>query len=202
MIVTDSRIDAYMEKAEPFARPVLQHLRTLMHKHCPDAEETVKWGFPHFMYKGKNLFSMASFKQHCACGFRLAPVMKDPHNLFQVTDKTAMGHLGRITSVKDLPSDKIFAQYIKEAMTLTDQGVKLPKVAPVAAPPEELPDFVRTALQKNKKAWATFEAFAPSHRREYLEWITEAKREETRSKRLAQAIEWLAEGKQRHWKYA
>lgn len=201
MLPTDPRIDAYIDKAEPFAQPLLQHLRALVHKHCPAVTETVKWGFPHFMYKGKNLFSMASFKQHCACGFRLAPLMQDSHGLLQVGEREAMGHMGRITGLQDLPSDKIFAQYLKEAMLLTDQGAQLPKAEKKTERPDVIPDYVLAELKKHKKALATFEAFSPSHRREYLEWITEAKREETRNKRLAQAIEWLTEGKHRNWKY-
>ncbi|PSK93393.1 YdeI/OmpD-associated family protein [Taibaiella chishuiensis] len=201
MIATDPRIDAYIDQAAPFARPLLQHLRALIHKHCPGVEETIKWGFPHFVYKGKNLFSMASFKQHCACNFRLAPVMQDTHGLLQVDDREAMGHLGRITRLEDLPADKVFVAYLKEAMKLTEAGAQLPKAEKKAAPPEVVPDFILAELRKNKKALATFEGFSASHRREYLEWITEAKWEETRNKRLAQAIEWLAEGRQRHWKY-
>lgn len=202
MISIDSRVDAYIEKAAPFAQDILSHLRQLVHDHCPDVKETLKWGCPHFEYNGKILFSMAAFKQYCACGFRLATVMNDPHGLFQLEDRTAMGHLGRITAVKDLPSDKIFAWYIKEAVKLTDMGAKPAKAEKqVVAPPEEVPDDFRTALKKNKKALAVFEKFAPSHRKEYLDWITEAKREETRNKRIAQAIEWMSEGKNRHWRY-
>lgn len=197
----DIRIDAYIEKAAPFAQPVLMHLRKLVHDNCPDVEETVKWGFPHFEYKGSNLFNMASFKQHCACGFRLAAVMKDPQGLFQTEDKTAMGQLGRITTIKDLPSDRVFIQYLKEAMKLTEQGVKVPKAKKTVEAAEAVPDYFMAALKKNKKALAVFEGFAPSHRKEYLEWITEAKREETRNSRMAQAIEWMTDGKSRHWKY-
>lgn len=197
----DIRIDAYIEQAAPFAQPILKHLRALVHETCPDVEETVKWGFPHFEYKARNLFHMASFKQHCACGFRLAAVMKDPQGLFQTDEKTAMGQLGRITAIKDLPSDKIFVRYLKEAMKLTEQDVKVPKPEKAKAAVLEVPEYFMAALKKNKKALTVFEQFAPSHRKEYLEWITEAKREETRNNRIAQAIAWMAEGKSRHWKF-
>lgn len=197
----DSRIDAYMEKAAPFAQPVLQHLRDLVHKHCPDTVETTKWGMPFFDYNGKSLFHMAAFKQHCACGFWLAPLMSDPQGLLQTTDKNAMGSLGRITSLADLPSDNMMEHFIKESMQLIDSGAKLVKAVPKKVAEPEVPAYFMEALKKNKKALAVFEKFAPSHRKEYLEWIMDAKREETRNKRIAEAITWIAEGKARHWKY-
>ena len=202
MPVHDARIDAYIEKAAAFAQPVLLHLRELIHKHCPDVEETMKWSFPHFVYKDRNVFSMAAFKQHCAFGFNLASIMNDAHGLLETDDKAAMGSLGRITALKDLPSDKILEHYFKQSIKLVDDGVKVPKLLKKAeALPMEVPDYFMAALKKNKKAFAVFEGFAPSHRKEYLEWIKEAKREETRNKRITQAIEWMAEGKPRHWKY-
>ncbi|WP_118951058.1 YdeI/OmpD-associated family protein [Taibaiella helva] len=202
MPTTDPRIDAYIEKAAPFAQPILNHIRALIHEHCPDIQENIKWGFPHFDYKGKSHFSLASFKQHCAFGFWLAGAMKDPKGILQLEEKSAMGSLGKITALKDLPSDKIFATYLKESIRLADEGIKAPKAPKKAeALPMEVPEAFRKALAKNKKAQAVFEQFAPSHRKEYLEWISEAKREETRTKRIEQAIAWMAEGKPRHWKY-
>lgn len=197
----DPRVDAYIEKSAPFAKPILNHLRTLFHQHCPDATETVKWGFPHFDYNGRSLFNMAGFKQHCSVGFWLAGSMSDPAGIFADTEKEGMGSLGKIRSMEDLPSDKILAQYIKEAMKLADMGVKMKKTAKKEVVEIAVPDYFQKALQHNKKALATFEKFAPSHRKEYLEWIIDAKREETRQKRIEQAIEWMAEGKARHWKY-
>lgn len=197
----DSRIDTYIEKAAPFAQPILQHLRDLVHTHCPDTVETVKWGMPFFDYNGKGLFHIAAFKQHCACGFWFASLMKDPKGLLQTTDKSAMGSLGKITSLADLPSGKIMADFIRDAMQLIDSGVKLVKAAPKKAEEPEVPGYFMEALKKNKKALAVFEKFAPSHRKEYLEWVMDAKREETRNKRMAEAISWMAEGKARHWKY-
>lgn len=203
MSAYDPRIDAYIEKSAAFAQPILNHLRELIHTHCPDVVETIKWGFPHFDYNKRTQFSMAAFKQHCAFGFWLASIMTDAHGLLQVEERASMGSLGRIESLKDLPSDKIMKEYIKQSMKLTDEGVKKPtKPANKEKATEiEVPDYFMAALKKNKKALAVFEKFAPSHRKEYLEWITEAKREETRNKRMAEAIEWMAEGKSRHWKY-
>ena len=126
MTNTDRRIDAYIAKAGDFARPVLEHLRKLVHKACPVVEETIKWGFPHFDYKGNMLCSMAAFKQHCAFGFWKASLLKDPAGVLQRGEESSAGSLGRITSLKDLPADKILLAYIKEAVTLNDQGVKLP----------------------------------------------------------------------------
>lgn len=201
MSVYDPRVDAYIEKSAPFAQPILNHLRELIHKHCPDAVETIKWGFPHFEYNKRPQLHMAAFKQHMAFGFWLGSIMTDPLGILQKEEKDAFGSLGKITSLKDLPSDKVLAQYIKESMKLTDEGAKVKKAPAKAAAQIEVPDYFQQALNKNKKAKAAFEGFSPSHRKEYLEWIIDAKREETRQKRIGQALEWLAEGKSRHWKY-
>jgi uncharacterized protein YdeI (YjbR/CyaY-like superfamily) len=201
MSVYDPRVDTYIEKAAPFAQPILNHLRELVHKHCPDVEETIKWGFPHFEYNKRPQFHMASFKQHMAFGFWLGSIMADPLGIIQKEEKNAAGSLGKITSLKDLPSDNVLVQYIKESMKLTDEGVKVKKAPKKAAEEMEVPDYFQDALNKNKKAKAAFEKFSASHRKEYLEWITEAKREETRQKRIEQTLEWLVEGKSRHWKY-
>jgi uncharacterized protein YdeI (YjbR/CyaY-like superfamily) len=198
----DPRIDAYIAKAADFARPVLQHLRQLVHKACPDVEETIKWGFPHFGYRGDILCSMAAFKQHCSFGFWKASAMKDPDGILKVTDRHSMGHFEKITSKKDLPSDKSLIAYIKEAARLNEEGVKKPersKKAPAAALP--VPAELAAALKKNKKALAIFDGFPPSHKKEYIEWITEAKTEPTKEKRIATTLEWLTEGKSRNWKY-
>jgi uncharacterized protein YdeI (YjbR/CyaY-like superfamily) len=203
MSVYDPRVDAYIEKSAPFAQPILNHLRDLIHTHCPDVVETIKWGFPHFEYNKRAQFYISAFKQHCAFGFWLASLMTDTQGILQVEEKASMGSLGRITSLKDLPSNKVMKDYIKQSMKLTDEGVKKAKnpVNKEKAVEIEVPDYFIAALKKNKKALAVFEKFAPSHRKEYLEWITDAKREETRNKRIAEAIEWMAEGKSRHWKY-
>lgn len=203
MAKTDKKIDAYIMKSADFAKPVLMHIREVVHKACPDVEETIKWGFPNFTYKGSILCSMAAFKQHCAFSFWLGALMKDPKNILKSgEDRTSMGHLGQIKSLEDLPSDKVLQAYIKEAMALIDKGVKMEKKASPAAKKElEVPAFFMSALKKNKKALATFESFSNTNKKDYLEWITEAKTEETREKRMETAIEWMAEGKTRHWKY-
>ena len=197
---TDKRIDAYIEKSADFAKPVLTHLRALVHRACPEVVETVKWSFPHFEYKGI-LCSMAAFKQHCSFGFWKAAVMDDPKDILESVGKTGMGHLGNIKSVKDLPSDKILTTYVKAAMKLNDDNITVPK--PKAAEKKELevPDYFTKALNKNKQALKTFKAFSYSNQKEYVDWVTEAKTEETRNKRIATALEWLAEGKIKNWKY-
>lgn len=197
----DKRIDAYIDKASDFAKPVLNHLRQLIHKACPDAEETMKWSFPHFDYKGEMMCSMAAFKQHCAFGFWKAALMKDPKLMLNAKSEISMGHLGRITSLKNLPSDKIITGYIKEAMKLNEDGKKIERPKPKAKKPIETPDYFLAAMKKNKKAWAAFEKFSPSNKMDYIEWIVDAKSEETRKSRIKQAIEWMAEGKPRNWKY-
>ena len=195
----DKRVDAYIEKAQPFAKPILNHLRELVHKGCPDVEETIKWSFPNFEYKG-TFCSMAAFKEHCAFGFWKAALMKDAEKM-KDNQQNAMGHAGKIKSLKDLPPDKIIIGWIKEAAKLNDDGIKLPPRKKVEHKEIIIPDYFNKALNKNKKAVQAFERFPPSHKREYLQWITEAKTDETRNRRMDTAIEWIAEGKGRNWKY-
>lgn len=197
----DPRVDAYIAKSKDFAKPILEHFRELVHKACPDVEETIKWGFASFDFKGP-FCSMASFKQHCAIGFWKAALMKDIKLTANAKAETAMGHLGKITSLKDLPKDKVLISYLKEAAKLNADGVKLPP-KPKSKEQKELvvPDFFTKALKKNKKSFETFKNFSYSKRKDYVEWIKEAKTEETRIKRMTKAIEWLAEGKSRNWKY-
>lgn len=204
MPATDARVDAYIAKSASFAQPILAHIRALVHKACPEVTETIKWSMPFFEVNGGLLCNMAGFKQHCSLGFWNAPLLKDPAGVLHVKDKNAMGHLDRITSLKDLPADKILIALFKEGATLNEQGVKKPSAAAKTKPPRAAlpePAALTAALKKNKKAKATFEAFPPSHRREYIEWITEAKTDATREKRIATTIEWLEEGKDRNWKY-
>jgi len=196
----DPRIDDKISQAAPFAQPILNHLRKLVHQACPDVEETIKWGMPCFDYKG-TFCSMASFKEHCAFGFWKAAIMKDADKL-SGNQKESMGHLGRIKSLTDLPSDKVLLGYIKEAKRLNDEGIKLPpkKKAPKATE-IVVPDYFTKALQKNKKTLKVFEAFSPSHKREYIEWITGAKSDETRNRRMEKALEYIGDGKGLNWKY-
>jgi uncharacterized protein YdeI (YjbR/CyaY-like superfamily) len=203
MATKEKKIDAYIARSADFAKPILNHIRELVHKACPDVEEKVKWGMPFFDYKGGPLCHMASFKQHAVMGFWKAALMKDPVLVENAKSESAMGHLGRITSLKDMPSDKKIAAWIKEAMALNDKGIKLPAKKPTEKEKKELiiPDYFTKALAKNKKAKQVFDNFAYSHKKEYLGWITEAKTEETRNKRMETALEWIAEGKGRNWKY-
>ncbi len=195
------RIDAYINKSADFAKPVLIHLRNLVHKACPEVEETIKWGFASFDYKGP-FCSMASFKQHCAFGFWKTALMKDPKGILSEKKDEAMGSLGRITGLKDLPPDKVIIDFIRQAKKLNDDGVKLPPRKKADRSKElVVPDYFLKAISKNKKAKTTFDNFSYSQKKEYVEWITEAKAEETRDKRMAQAVEWMAEGKIRNWKY-
>ena len=202
MAKKEKPIDIYIAKSADFAKPILMHIRELVHKACPDVEEKMKWSFPHFDYKGEMMCSMAAFKQHAVFGFWKASLMKDPVLVENAKSEVAMGHLGRLTSLKDLPSDKKILAWVKEAIALTDKGIKITK--PKSTEKKELivPDYFTEALKKNKKAAATFEAFGYSNKKEYLQWITEAKTEATRNSRMATALEWMAEGKTRLWKYA
>ena len=196
MATTDPRVDAYIANSADFAQPILAHLREVIHAACPEVQETMKWSMPHFDYLGM-MCSFASFKQHCTFGFWKAELL-----LAAEDDKgrEAMGQFGRITSIKDLPPKKTLTAYIRKAMRLNEQGVK---VARAKAAPRELvvPDYFIAALEAHPAADEVFHNFSPSAKREYCEWLAEAKTEATRDKRMAQAVEWIAEGKQRNWKY-
>lgn len=195
------QIDLYIDKSAAFAQPILHHFRAIVHEVCPNVEEKIKWGFPHFDYKNQMMCSMASFKKHCAITFWKASLMKDAEVLVgKAKSEEAMGHLGKITSLQDLPNKKALKAYIKNAMQLNDVGVKLPAKQKLKTN-FEVPDYFIDLLSQNKIAYQKFEAFSPSHQKEYVQWITEAKTEVTRNKRMATAIDWISEGKDRNWKY-
>lgn len=191
----DPRIDAYIERSADFAKPVLKHLRKLVQDACPEVEETIKWSMPHFIYDGI-LCSMAAFKEHCAFHIWKGSVIVGD------AEREGMGQFGRITRISDLPSDKIMKGYIRQAVKLRDEGVKsAPRSAPKRKKEFVVPLELTQALKKNKQAAAAFDGFPPSHRREYADWISEAKRDDTRKRRVDAAVEWMAEGKTRNWKY-
>ena len=193
----DPRIDAYIAKSADFAKPILSHIRKLVHTNCPDVSETMKWSMPFFEYKSGIFCNVAAFKQHCAFGFWLGDLLK----IDAKADK-AMGQFGRIASLADLPGDKEFASILKAAMKLHDAGAKASSRSKPAEKKElVVPDYFLAALKKNKKALATFDGFSYYNKKEYVEWTTEAKTNATRDKRLAQAVEWMAEGKVKNWKY-
>jgi hypothetical protein len=194
----DKRIDVYIAKSADFAQPILSYLREVVHEACPEVEETMKWSFPHFMYKGM-FCSMASFKAHCAFGFWKGSLVMDGED----KSANAMGQFGRITSLKDLPPKSTLLAYMKKARQLNDEGVKVPQQAKPRGEKNHLvvPDYFLAAVKKNKKALATFQGFPYSHKKEYVQWVTEAKTDQTRTRRLQTSVEWLAEGKARNWKY-
>lgn len=197
----DPRIDAYIASSADFAKPVLNHIRDLVHHACPDVEETMKWSFPHFDYKGM-LCSMAAFKQHCSFGFWKRALIFNQKKDTGLNEEAGMGHFGRITRISELPGRNVLIGYVREAVRLNDVGIKVP-ARPRAKEKKKLvvPAEFMAALKKNRKALVAFENFSYSHKKEYVEWITEARREETRKQRLATATTWMAAGKPRHWKY-
>jgi uncharacterized protein YdeI (YjbR/CyaY-like superfamily) len=208
MIATQNlspKVDAYLVKVQPFARPIMEHLRELVHQACPEIEETIKWSRPFFEYRGVILCNMSAFKEHCSFGFwgeEIGAVLREA----KVLGGDGMGSLGRIASLKDLPSNKRMLGWIRQAAAFVDNGqysspiAARRKVVKQQKPSVNAPEFT-AALHRNKRAAAVFAAFSPSCKREYAEWISEAKRPETRDKRIATAIDWIAEGKQRNWKY-
>lgn len=190
----DPRVEAYIEKSAEFARPILSRLREIVHEACPDVEETIKWSAPAFVYQGP-LANMAAFKAHCAFAlWKGSLVVENPSD-------EAMGQLGRIQSLSDLPPKRTLVAWIRKAMKLNEEGVKVPRQSRKKRPEAKVPADLKQALAGRAEARAAFEGFSPSHRREYVEWIEEAKRPETRARRIASTVEWLAEGKSRNWKY-
>jgi uncharacterized protein YdeI (YjbR/CyaY-like superfamily) len=194
----DARIDAYIEKSAEFARPILSHLRDVVHEACPEVHETMKWSMPFFEHHGL-LAMMAAFKQHCGFGLWKGGMVLEKGS----RSSDAMGQFGRITSIRDLPAKHVLLGYIREAARLNEEGVNRP--APKPKPKSDrvlhIPDYLTAALRKNKQASANFEAFSYTKRKDYVDWLTEAKTEATRDKRLATAVEWIAENKGRNWKY-
>ena len=198
----DPRIDAYIEKAQLFAQPILKHLRQLVHDACPDVIETMKWSMPFFDYKGP-LCNMASFKAHCSFGFWKGALLSDPNGVLEQKEDQAMGSFGRITDIRDLPNDKILRGFIQQAAQINDDGIKVIKPAKEkpAATTLQMPEILTAALRENKTAATVFEQFTPGKKKEYIEWINDAKTEKTRNSRLATAITWISEGKARNWQY-
>lgn len=204
MPTKDTRIDAYINKARPFARPILKHIRKVVHTACPEVEETMKWSMPHFDYKGQMMCAMASFKEHCVFGFWKAKLLKDPKGFLQKRSAdggAAMGNMGRIDNKKSLPPDSVLINLIRQAMKLNDKGIKTPAKPKKEMKPLIIPPYFLKEVKKNTKAQATFNAFSYSNKKEYVEWVKEAKTEETRASRLSTAVEWMSEGKARNWKY-
>ncbi len=191
----DPRVDAYIAARQPFAQPILTHLRELVHRHAPGAEETLKWGVPHFTLGGQNLAGMAAFKGHATFGF-----WRDEEVTGSPRDTGAMGSMGRLATLADLPSDKVMAGYIAKAAALCAEG-KPKRAAPKPRAALELPDDLGAALKANAAAQRHWDAFSPGKRRDYIEWVLEAKREETRAKRIETIVAQVAEGKDRNWKY-
>ncbi len=197
------KVDAYIAKSQPFAQPILTHIREFVHKACPEVEEAIKWSMPFFTLRGVILGHMAAFKQHCAIGL-WGPEMNAILNAAGLHSEDGMGSLGKITSLKDLPPDKQLLGYYRHAANLILNGERtksLQRTKKSVKPPPEISAELTAALKKNKTAAKVFADFSPSCQREYADWINEAKRPETKEKRITQAIEWIAEGKQRNWKY-
>ncbi|MBN8265222.1 MAG: YdeI/OmpD-associated family protein [Xanthomonadales bacterium] len=192
----DPRIDAYIERAAPFAQPILQHVRVLVHEACPAVEETIKWGMPTFVHAGAILCGMAAFKQHASFGF-----WKHALVVGEGEPRDGMGSYGKLVSLDDLPPKRTLLAHLRKAVALNEAGVKSPARKSAPKPPPETPPELAAALAQAPAAKAAFDAFPPGCRREYIEWIAGAKRPETRARRVSEAVAWMAEGKRRNWKY-
>jgi uncharacterized protein YdeI (YjbR/CyaY-like superfamily) len=199
MPTTDPRVDAYIKRAAPFAKPILVRIRKAVHAGCPDVREEMKWSVPHFTYKGM-LCAMAAYKAHCMFGFWKHKLLADAGLL--EPQARSLGRYGKIASVSELPSDTALIRIVKAAVKLNDAGVTVPRAARRKKPPVKTPPALMRALRKSPAALAAYRSFSPSHKREYVEWIGEAKGADTRQKRLDSAVAMMAEGKSRNWKYA
>ena len=205
MPTTDPRVDAYIAQAAPFAQPILAHLRATVHAAVPEVVEAMKWSRPHFLLDGRLLCGMSAFKAHCAFGFW---ANRDAaQSASGAADGEAMGQFGRITQLSDLPGAARLKALVRDAAKASREppaaasGTAASSVRKPPRPALPVPDDLRAALDARAGATTVFAAFPPGQRREYIEWIVEAKRPETRAKRLAQAVEWIAEGRHRNWKY-
>jgi uncharacterized protein YdeI (YjbR/CyaY-like superfamily) len=200
---SDPRIDEYINNSQEFAKPILNHLRHLVHLANPEIHETIKWGFASFDYKGP-LCSMASFKNHVVFGFWKSELLNDPDGYVKARSNQggeAMGNFGRITAMSDLPLDDVIVGLVKQAVMLNDAKIKLPRKPKLLRQELLIPDYFNEALKENAHALHTFESFSYSNKKEYVEWFSEAKTEKTKNERLVSAIQWLSEGKTRNWKY-
>jgi uncharacterized protein YdeI (YjbR/CyaY-like superfamily) len=203
MINHNADIDNYIAKAEDFAKPILTHWRQMVHQSCPEVVEAIKWGFPHFDYKNSHMFVIASYKNHCSFSFLKAELMSDPRLKNSTDQKPIQRFLGKVTKMEDLPADEEFTAMLLEAVALNENGVNVKREKPAADKPRvlETPDYLLAALDAEPKAKQVFESKSNSFRKEYIIWITDAKTDETRQKRITEALEWMAEGKGRFWKH-
>jgi uncharacterized protein YdeI (YjbR/CyaY-like superfamily) len=196
---TSVQVDQYIIRSAPFAIPILEHLRILIHHADARIVETIKWGMPFFDFKG-SVCHIAAFKHHCAFGFWKGSLIEDEFNIFE-KNTSNMGMLGKIKSLADLPDDEILIAYIQQAIQLNEDGVKLP-TKPKLTPQELIiPQYFIDALQEDSLAMKVFQNFSASNKKDYVLWLEEAKTESTRQKRLETSIEWISEGKSRMWKY-
>ncbi len=202
MAQLNSKVDEYIAKSEGFAKPILEYLRQIIHETCPDAAEDIKWGTPHYSYKGDHLCMIAGFKNHCSFSIYKAEFLKDKEITESVKAGKKFGYMDKLKSVSELPSKDVLISLLKEAMTINENGIK--KEKPVSDKPKviETPDYLVEALKANKKAAAVWESKSDAYRKDYLVWIIDAKTNATRQKRIEQSLEWIAEGKGRFWQYA
>lgn len=189
----EARVDAYIAAQADFARPILTHVRALVHATCPNVTEAIKWGFPHFVYRTKNLASIAAFKGHAAVNLWYSDEEKPG---------AGMGHLGKLTSLADLPTDDKLRALLSKAATMIEAGAK-PAHMTDRQPrdPLPIPQALTAAIAASPAAAAMWSAFPPGKIRDYCEWIGEAKTDATRDRRITQAVAWIAQGKGRNWKY-
>jgi len=190
-------VDAYINKSKPFAKPILKHLRKIIHKACPKVTEDIKWGAPFYLYQDRILCATMAFKAHCAIVFWKSALIRKEMGQKAVGD---LKSLRRISLLEELPSERELLAYIKLAMHFNEPSTKLPP-REKRSDPLKIPRELTYALRANPKAFKNFNSFTPSKKKDYIFWITGAKTEETRERRLEISVDWISEGKSRNWKY-
>ncbi|NBL63965.1 hypothetical protein GV828_01990 [Flavobacterium sp. NST-5] len=201
MPILNDKVDQYIENAAEFQQPILTKLRKWVHKYCDEVEEKIKWGYPHFDYRGDFMGVLMAYKNYCGFMFVKSELMIDPRLKNNKELKAPERFLGNLKSLEDLPLEEEFASFVMEAMMLNEQKIKVPKKTSAETKPIEIPQAFSDALVKNARAQEIFNEKSPSFRKEYITWIADAKTEHTRNKRIDEAIQWISEGKGRHWKY-
>lgn len=201
MAQLNSKVDEYIAKSEDFAKPILEYLRQIIHETCQDATEDIKWGTPHYSYKGDHLCMIAGFKNHCSFSIYKAEFLQDKEIAESVKAGKKFGYMDKLKSVSELPSKEVLVSLLKEAMTINEQGIKKEKAVSDKPKVIETPEYLTEALDANTKAKEVWESKSASYRKDYLVWITDAKTDATRQKRIEQSLEWIAEGKGRFWQY-
>jgi hypothetical protein len=194
MIITE-QINQYMAELPEWQRRMLVRLRQLIHEAAPEVEEAWRWDKPHFDNAGI-MVGLCAFKEHVAVWFHKGALLKDTKKLFEATARTEeKGMRAYKLHEGDKINEAAFLDLVKQAVAVNDKGTKLREAKPTKKA-LVVPEDLEQVLRKDPTAWANWEAFPVGHRRAYVEWVTDARQEETRKRRIAQSLEKIREGEQ------